>query len=261
MKMSIWLATLLVSLLVVTSVYAVGVEEARRDYGQKIDLYRSHYSDFLVKRELFERAGTFAAQEDLTRAAREMLIARGQAWQTYFRLQAQTVATHPEINAEDKELTEATLNRYRIFLDEHINSLEQLATRSELLGEAEALHAFSEEYQKTAYGTLMRIRIAHLRAAIREIERLTQRLEEAARLQIKDSLQQESRLRGFDEISTILITAQAEISTQETQWLSYGDSLTNQSGFSQLSQQLQPAYSQITRAQTLLRELSIGLEL
>lgn len=236
-------------------------EKAWNDFAYQLGIYRTSYEQFLIKRETFDRAQTFKANEELVAAAREMLIGRDMVWWTYFQGLRTQLVVNSGVTPEHKQPLEDSLTREQAYLSEHKTNLIPLTTRSELLTKAEDLNKKAPAYIDITYKNLIALKIGEMRFAVTSIRNLANRVKEAVTLQERDANLREVRLRGFTELETNLVKVEEGIKKEETVVNQYGKSNLDQSVYRQTTTKLTPIFEEIQQANQLLRELAFGVEL
>jgi hypothetical protein len=195
--MRIWISVLSVGFFLASPVWARDLEQGKRDYLNQVGLYRTSYSTFAVKRDTYNRSGTFAAQEDLVTAAREMLTARAVSWWNYFEVLLIQMETHAGIDEGQKSQLISSLAEHQEWLTQHKEWLNLITTKSALLEEAQSLNSLSETFTVVSYQTLITLKVADLRAAIATLEMASNRSREAVLLQVKEVQKPGNALAGF----------------------------------------------------------------
>ena len=72
---------------------AQSLTDRKDDYQRDLDIYRDAHAQFVVKKSEFQQFGTFASEEELITATRQVLLARDDVWITYWKLLSATFDT------------------------------------------------------------------------------------------------------------------------------------------------------------------------
>ena len=110
----------------VTPIAAQDIDE----YRQSIDTYRTLYSDFEVKREAFKQTPTFTSEEELIVSAQRMLLARADAWITYWKLLSSKVNALPQIPQENMDKIQQGIASNISSLEEHKTTITKSSNSS-----------------------------------------------------------------------------------------------------------------------------------
>jgi hypothetical protein len=236
-------------------------EQLQNDFTYQYDLYRGAYDEFLLKKNQYEESETIAAQEELTVAAKEMLLARaltyGVHWQIietnlFEVMPFEPVSIEPLLQSA-KTMQEEVANHQRI--------VAQLNSYQEMGYTATAFNGQSKLYDSLTYKSSAAILAGRFKRSLDAESKLVARLEAEIPLQIRDTTKSQARLRGLVTVRDLISEAQNGYDTVSKKVTAFSDDGFNQSDrYNRLVEEVQPAYESLRSAHQLLAELAQGLE-
>jgi hypothetical protein len=255
-------ALLLIFSLMISSVQASELlDKALADYDYRLDRYRSSYGEFLLSREDFQKNDSFANQEKLVTASRQVMNDRALVWHAYWQALRTEIVEAQGFDSDQKRSTTEAIEGVQTDLLAHVDTLNTLDTRGGLLAEAQSLNVQAKPYNQLAYQSLLKLRLARFNWALAQLDAFVPVLEENITLQIRDTTEKSIRLRGIHEIKELLANSRHSYDTAVTKYLNNSRTREHQSAYGDLVKDLSPAYASLIRVNNLLAELSKGIEL
>lgn len=235
-------------------------DEALTTYDSSLNIYRNDYEDYLLKREQFEKIDSFANQEDLVLAARNMLLSRSQVWLAYWRALRILLIETPGVEKEYTQELVTMMDRHEDELKDHTERLETLKTKEELNGEAIWLNDLKDDYESDAYKVLLHIRMARYHWALTQMEAFVPILEENIEIQIRNESTKKAKLRGLDEVSSIIETSRTEMIPVVEKYIKL-ERMDYEKAYENMVKELGKSYANTFRSIKLIVEISEGTEL
>jgi len=235
-------------------------QKAQEDYFFQLEKYRDEYKEYLIKKGEFENLDTFATQEALVAAAKTMLHRRAEVWWTFLQALRTEMVESEGFLGDDKEKITLELEEIQTSIRDHQELLEPITTRQELLAEATVFNKRNQELIGISHKTLSSLLLQKINLTILNMEEFNTTLKEAVTIQVRDPNDKEIRLRGVEEVTNLLNSCKTEIQEQyvELGWSS-GEKRTS-FAYDNVKRDLAPTYRKIERVNSLLNELSKGLD-
>lgn len=236
-------------------------EQLHNDFTYQYDLYRAAYDEFLLKKNQYEESETIAAQEELTVAAKQMLLARAVTYGVHWQL---IEANLFEVMPFEPESIEPLLQSAKAMQEEVANHqliVSELNSYQEMSFTATAFNEQSKLYDSLTYKSSAAILAGRFKRSLDAESKLVSRLESEIPLQIRDTTKAQARLRGLVTVRDLLREAQNGYDTVSKKVTAFSDDGFNQSDrYNRLVEEVQPAYESLRSAHQLLAELAQGLE-
>jgi hypothetical protein len=191
------------------------VTRAVADYQYHIDQFRAKYDAFTLARSQYEAVSTFANQETLADAARNMLVWRDKVWWTYFQAVRTDVTTSLGFDETVKQELEAELLTEQEGLKTHEEEVSTKTTVVDLLNSAKGINDKQKPFASLSYRALYRIRIARLRDLATDLQRVREQIVSAVEVQVRDARVREERGRGLVEVNEIIGQAMTDLDEAE----------------------------------------------
>jgi hypothetical protein len=227
-------------------------------YQTSLDKYRTAYGDFEVKRGFFNQNQTFAAEESLVTAARQLLLSRVDVWNNYFDYQINQLSV-PEL--DDETLAEnhrGTLKNQVEWLNSESREISTITTRSPLLISAIRLNALKDQYASLAYQTNVITVYGRMHFATKRLIDFNQALKERVESQNLNESEKQTKLRGLSVARERLSTLQTTIDEEKAEQLNrlaYSGSEV----YSQLIESTQGLFGELSQINGIHEELADGV--
>jgi len=229
------------------------------DYQRDVDLYRTAYSAYEIKKSEYIQSGTFAAEEELVEAAQEMLLTRDDTWISYWQVLLSKLNRLKALSNEVKQSRSKSLQAEIEWLNEHKKRVVVTKTRNGLLSIAQEVNQKSETYGPLSFSLNSEITISSLIQTTMTLLDLNQELTHRAQSQQLETSLKEVKLRGLavnkDRLSAALNRLNV-INQKLTDSSGYG----NAEMFNRILEEANPVFSEISELYQVLSELSRGLE-
>lgn len=237
------------------------LEKAKSDYQYQLDEYRQEYDDFDAKRTQYNSIHTFASQEELVLAAKIVMLRRVGVWRAYLQMLKVELIEAKGIDEVTRQRLINTFESWEIALDDHSERISNLETRDELVGESIYLNNQKNGLTLDTYVGLAHIKLAQLQHLLDGQRTLANEIVNQVQIQIKDTVTQESRLRGFEQVKEIHQLVQNQLALVDAQVekleLSTSDPVND---YDEIITGLAPTYQQLNQSYAYIKELAKGLE-
>lgn len=181
------------------------LEAATDAYFLAVETYRAQETRFSLARDQYYQLNTLAALDEAIRHSREVLRARADVLQSYFRYLRLTLQTTRGIDLDDKSAADAELANWDAVFEQYKGRISAANNREQINAMFEELNARGREVQSTAYSTLILIKIGEMQIAIDTSGLLQEKTRQALdQSQAITAAEKEIALRGLDEITTLL---------------------------------------------------------
>lgn len=257
--MNMWFINLLFW---VPVIYAITpLEQAVNDFTYQFSNYRNSYSKFSLTKAQFATEATFARQEELTAAAKNMLLDRDEVWATYFQTLNVDLNQNSGVNEADKQHLNLGLASASGVLEIHKQKLKADSSRDEVLASAGEINNKKSEFYNLAFSALASIRKGRLVMASRDLKVFGERLRQSAETQILDETARVARIRGINEALALLSNSDNALGLKIESLDRYVGSYQPQQLYQESMEGFEPHYRDIVRVYGLLKELSQDIEI
>ena len=256
-KLIISLLLVFLMIFVSADVYASqALDRAQRDYQFQLDTYRGAYDEFVLRRTDFENNSSFANQEVMVLAAKEMLMKRAKVWQTYFQVMKVKLW---EVEGMDEELKNDLIGQLDdnvVMLNENETSIETLDTRVPLLQAANVINAKEDEFNNLSYQIIMELTLARFKWAVQQLRVFNAEIDAALDVQVRNNSERQLKKRAVGEVNLILdgldekFVEVDKVAHKQTGTQKYS------SRYPRVIEALSPLYSDMLRAYSIVDEVT-----
>lgn len=236
-------------------------DQLKADFIYQYDQYRLAYEEFLLKKNQYVESETIAAQEELTAAAKNMLLARAATYIVHWQILETNLY---EVLAFQPESIQPLLDEAKAKQTEVINHkliVESLVAYQEMGNVASAFNEQSKVYDSLTYKSSAAVLAGRFKRSLDAQNKLLNTLEQQIPLQIRDTSKAQARLRGLVTVRELLQEAATAYEKASNKITAFSDDGFNQSDrYNRLVEEVQPAYEAQRSAHQLLTELAQGLE-
>jgi hypothetical protein len=229
------------------------------DYKRDVDNYRSAYVQFQIKQKSYEQSSTFAAEEDLVKAAQTMLINRADVWITYWKLHSFLTKSLTRLPESDKAEYVEKFKTEIDWLESHKSRVQSQKTRSSLMEIATLLNQKAEQYNTLAFEANTTESTELMRQAVVRLQNFNSELTQRVSSQQLTAAQKEVKLRGLQVNRERLDTAWQSLAEFQTDTMDMAGS-ASQTSFLKIAEQGTPIHAQLSQLNQVLHELSEGVE-
>lgn len=175
------------------------VEQARNEFVNQYDLYRTVYTEFQLKNNQYKSNPTFAREEELVVAAKEMVLQRNQVWWAYFQALKVEVAENLGLKDDLKSGLQSNLQNEQNNLDQAKTTITSIENREDLMTQALNINNKAADYFGIGIYTEAYLRQAKIDYAASELTSFGKAIRQAAGSQILDPEVKSARIRGIEE--------------------------------------------------------------
>lgn len=237
------------------------LDKAKADYQYQLDTYRSAYDEFLLKRTQFENTSSFANQEEMVKAAKDMLTRRARVWKTYWQVLRVDTWETEGLNPAMRDELIGEIDEIQVLLNEHEINIPGINNREPLLAEAIAINLEDLRFENSSYKVLFELEMARFDWAMRQLKEFHNTLDAAIEVQVRSNSEKQLKKRGLEEVISI-INRLGEVYDE------IGEDLRRPNKtrkyikiYKNMVDELSPYYSDMIRVNDLLVEISEGIEL
>lgn len=234
---------------------AVDINDYRRD----IDIYRTNYASFEVKRGAFETAHTFALEEELIDSARTMLVARADVWLSYLHILDTNITGLAQLKPTNKKTIRENLGAEIELLGDHKKRLTTITTRAALLTEAKKINALFEKYQTMSFSVNVEIAISKMLQGTQSVLELNRAIVERVNQQQLSETEKASRTRGLTVSAERVNAIESALELARTDLIG-GASSASDDSFSDIAEAINPLYIALNQQLQTNIELAKGVE-
>ncbi len=228
------------------------------DYQQAVDVYRSGYNQYQIKKSSYLQAQTFLAEEEFVQSAQKMLLSRANVWMMYWKLELSTISSLPQLSDSKKNEWAQQLKDTLDWLEAHKHQIESAKTKSLLLQEAVDLNTRSDSFNKLAYMVNEVILINKIQEAMNQLQAFNASLADRIPHQEMVAEVKDARLRGLAVNAERLHALSTKISLLEATLQQTGQSASATS-FANIPELVNPVYAEMSQLKQVLSELSEGV--
>ncbi len=236
-------------------------EQLKQDFTYQYDQYRLAYDEFLLKKNQYLESETIAAQEELTVAAKNMVLTRAATYIVHWQMLEHNLF---EVLAFQPETIQPLLDEAKtkqIEVANHKQIVESLIAYQEMGHVASAFNEQSKLYDSLTYKSSAAVLAGRFKRSLDAENKLLHTLEREIPVQIRDTSKAQARLRGLVTVRELLQEAATAYETTSKKITAFSDDGFNQSDrYNRLVEEVQPAYESLRSAHQLLAELAQGLE-
>jgi hypothetical protein len=236
-------------------------EQLKNDFTFQYDQYRVAYDEFLLKKNQYQESETIAAQEELTVAAKQMLLTRASTYIVHWQILENNLFEVMSFQPEAVAPLLQEVKTKQVEVANHKQIVSDLLSYQEMGYTATAFNGQSKPYDSLTYKSSAAVLAGRFRRSLDAETNLLSKLEAEIPLQIRDTTKAQSRLRGLVTVKDLLNEAESGYDTVSKKVTAFSDDGFNQSDrYNRLVDEVQPAYESLRSAHQLLVELSQGLE-
>jgi hypothetical protein len=240
---------------------AAGVSRAAEmdDYQRSFDAYRQSYSIYEVKRSDFVSSQTFASEEALLNAARDMLLLRSDSWSDYWKAtsvfyRGVSSSTQPKKD-EWNGFFETEIN----WLTAHKQALAGQRTRKSLSDEATLLNVKNQAYVSKAFEITIETIAGRMNDAIIQVRELNNTLLQKVKAQNIELIKQDLAIRGLEANLERLGQLEADLAIIRQDFINQAGSANNEQ-FATINQDFMPLHQQLLQITSNTREVSKDIQ-
>lgn len=236
-------------------------DQLKNDFTFQYDQYRLAYDEFLLKKNQYLESETIAAQEELTHAAKTMLLARANTYIVHWQILEHNLF---EVLAFQPDAIQPLLDDVKtkqVEVANHKQIVESLVSYQEMGKVAAAFNGQSKLYDSLTYTSSAAVLSGRFKRSLDAENKLLNTLEQEIPLQIRDTTKAQARLRGLVTAKELLSEAATTYDATSKKITAFSDDGFNQGDrFNRLVEGMQPAYESLRSAHQILTELAQGLE-